>query len=203
MARKNDKGHWINGTGEAIPPKYVAKIDQDRDAMVERLFKAANDVSARLIKLRETVESEVAKFLAKAAAEHNLVPNKGGNYWFTGFSGDMRVEVKIGKFINFDERLKFAKQKIDNCLERWLEGADDKLKTIVFDAFSTDQKGRIDTKRILGLRKLKFDDREWNEAMDLISKAITITGSKTYVNFYRRTAPNGDWQSVCLDMARA
>lgn len=202
MANKNSKGHWLNGTGEAVPVKYVPIIDRKRDAMVEKLMKRAEDVSRRLSELRELVDDEVAKFLAEAAKEHNLTPNEGGNYWFTGFSGDIRLEIKVGKLIDFDERLKFAKQKLDACIERWSEGANDKLKLIVFDAFKTDTKGQLDTKRILGLKKLKIEDAEWKEAMELIAQAITVTGTKTYVNFFRRNK-HGEWIGVCLDMARA
>lgn len=202
MAKKNAKGHWLNGTGDAIPMKYVPMIDRKRDAMVERLFKRADEVSKRLIDLRTEVDIEVAKFLADAAATHNLVPNEGGNYWFTGFSGDQRIEIKVGKLIDFDEHLKWAKQKIDQCLETWSEGANDKLRLVVFDAFKADQKGRLDTKRILGLRKLAIKDAVWEEAMDLIGKALVVTGTKTYVNFYRRGS-HGEWVGICLDLARA
>lgn len=201
MAKKDDKGRWINATGDAIPMKYVPPIDRKRDAMIDRLFKRALDVSERLQGLRSEVDIEVAKFLDEAAKEHNLVPNEGGNYWFTGFSGDKRVEIKVGKLIDFDERLKWAKQKIDQCIEKWSEGANDKLRLVVFDAFKTDQKGRLDTKRILGLRKLEIKDAVWEEAMALISKALVVTGTKTYVNFYRR-GPHGEWIGICLDLAR-
>jgi len=202
MAKKNDSGHWLNGTGEAVPQKYVPMIDRKRDGMVERLMKQAEALSEKLSAFRETIDTEVGKFLGEAAKQHNLVLNEGGNYWFTGFSGDIRLEIKVGKLIDFDERLKFAKQKIDDCIERWSEGANDKLKLVVFDAFKTDAKGRLDTKRILGLRKLEIKDAVWEEAMELIGKAITITGTKTYVNFHRRDE-HGEWKGVCLDMARA
>lgn len=201
MAKKDDKGRWINATGDAVPGKYVPVIDKKRDAMVERLFKRATDVSQRLIDLRTEVDVEATRFLADAAAQHNLVPNDGGNYWFTGFSGDKRIEIKVGKLIDFDEHLKWAKQKIDQCIEKWSEGANDKLRLIVFDAFKADSKGRLDTKRILGLRKLEIKDAVWEEAMELISKALVVTGTKTYVNFYRR-GPHGEWIGIILDLAR-
>ncbi|MBU0665375.1 MAG: DUF3164 family protein [Proteobacteria bacterium] len=201
MANKNTKGHWLNASGDAVPVKYVPVIDKKRDMMIERLFKRAEEASKRLGELRAEVDREVAEFLTMAAAEHNLVPNDGGNYWFTGFSGDKRLEIKVGKLIDFDEHLKWAKQKIDQCIEKWSEGANDKLRLIVFDAFKADSKGRLDTKRILGLKKLKIKDPVWEEAMELIGKALVVTGTKTYVNFYRRGAHDA-WVGICLDMAR-
>jgi hypothetical protein len=119
----------------------------------------------------------------------------------TGFSGRKRIQIKINKVIEFDERLQLAKQKIDDCLERWSQGANDNLKAVVFDAFKVDRKGNVDTKRILGLRKLKINDRAWKEAMELITQAVTITGTRSYILFQVRENQDSEWDTLRLDLA--
>ena len=202
MSKVDKKGNWIDATGNSVPKKYVTPLDKRRDAMVERLFREALAAQEKLIKLRRLVDAEVAKYLDSAAAEIlNFERNEGGNYTFTGFSGDKKVMVKVVNYIDFDERLQFAKQMIDSCLERWSEGANDNLRAVVFDAFKVDAKGRVDTKRILGLRRLNIKDQEWKQAMDLISQAVTVIAAKEYVIFQRRPDQSADWQTVRLDIA--
>ncbi len=203
MAIKDEKGNWLDGAGHAVPPQYIAKIDRDRDAMVERILKQVEAEHERLVKLKAKITGEIERYLTKAAKEAGLKENPGGNYTFTSFSGDKQVELKVAKFIEFDERLKFAKAKIDACLERWSEGANGNLKVIVYDAFKVDEKGKVDTKRILGLRKLKIPskEKEWHEAMDLIAQAVTINGKKAYLHFRKRNFETKVWETVRLDFA--
>lgn len=201
MAKKDAKGNWITPSGDTVPVRFVPKHDKDRDRLVEKLFKAAADVNHRLLALKDLTSGNINAYIERRTQEYKLAPNREGNYILATFSGDKQLQMKIGKFIDFDDRLQFAKQKIDNCLERWSEGADAKLRTVVFDAFKIDRKGRVDTKRILGLRKLAIKDKEWQEAMDLIGKAVTVVSSKTYFMFRFKEA-DGEWRTMPLDLAR-
>lgn len=201
MAKKDKNGNWITPTGDTVPPRFVPKHDKDRDRLVEKLFRAAEQESERLARFKAMVIEEVGAYIRRRIDEYNIEPNREGNYLMSTFSGDKKLELKIGKFIDFDDRLQFAKRKIDNCLERWSETADTKLRTVVFDAFKVDTKGRVDTKRILGLRKLQIKDKEWQEAMDLIGKAVTVIATRAYYSFMSRQA-DGDWQTLRLDFAK-
>lgn len=201
MAKTDKKGNWIDGAGNSVPKRYVDPVDKRRDVMVEKIFKEAIAVAGRIKKLRKMVTSEVEKYLDQGAEENKVERNKGGNYRLTGFSGDKRLQIKVVKFIDFDERLQFAKQKIDNCLERWSQGANGNLRAVVFDAFKVDTKGRVDTKRILGLRKLNIKDAEWQQAMELISKAVTVVSAKAYVIFETREQLDKDWETLRIDIA--
>ena len=202
MATKDEKGFWIDAAGNHIPPKYVDQVDKKRDAMVEKLFRYASKTQDHLRKLKNLIEEDVKKYLAwLATIKGEKAFNPGGNYQFKTFYGDKEICVRINKVIEFDERLKLAKQKIDRCIEKWSEGANDKLKTVIFDAFKVNKKGQVDTHRILGLRTLKIKDKEWAAAMELISEAITITGSRKYLIFHEREDSNGSWKTIRLDLA--
>lgn len=202
MAQKDDQGRWIDSAGNPVPPKYIGKVEKKRDAMVEKLFRQALQTQERLRKLKQLVNRDIAAYLDWLASEHGEESlNPGGNYELDTFSGDKRVKVKVNKMIEFDERLQLAKQKIDRCLLKWSEGGNANLQVVVCDAFKVDQKGNVDTRRILGLRRLKIRDKEWTAAMDLISEAVTITGSRTYLMFQVRSTPSVDWETVRLDLA--
>lgn len=202
MAKKDSKGRWIDATGNPVPPKYIDAVDKRRDALIEKDFRLALQAQKKLETFKATVSSDIAKYLAwlgETNGEEAL--NPGGNYMLTGFSGDKRIHIKVNQVIEFDERLQVAKVKIDHCLERWAEGGNENLKVIIFDAFKVDQKGRVDTRRILSLRKLKIRDRDWRAAMDLITEAVMVTGSRSYLLFQERLGATDEWRTLRLDLA--
>ncbi len=201
MAEKDHNGNWLAGDGNSVPPKFIPNSDKARDQMVERIIERAIKINKQIAQFSDFVDAEIAKFMDGAAAQAGLARNPGGNQVFTGFSGTKRVEIKVCKFIDFTEKLQFAKQKIDNCLVRWSEGGNENLKAVVGRAFKTNSKGYIDTKLVLGLRQLKIEDKEWKEAMELIGQAIAITGTKAYKVFSRRDA-DGNWRGIPIDISR-
>jgi hypothetical protein len=201
MAKVDQKGRWIDSTGVGVPAKYIKPLEKKRDAMVEKLHKKALALQAKMTAFRAEFDAEVEHYLNQVATEVGATENPGGNYQFTGFSGDKRVSVKRSSFIDFDEKLKFAKEIIDRCLERWSAGGNANLQAVVFDAFKVDKRGLIDRQRIIGLRRLNIKDAEWQEAMDLIGESIVVTGVKDYIKVEERCPENGEWRSIRLDIA--
>lgn len=202
MPIKDKNGRWLDAAGNHVPPKYIDPVDKRRDAMVEKLYRQALQAQERLAKFKALVEKDVAKYLDWLAAEKGEdVLSPGGNYELRTFAGDKQLCVDVNKVIAFDERLQLAKQKINRCLELWSDGANDKLKAVVFDAFKVDRKGQLDSKRILGLRALKINDNDWQAAMELITEAITITGTRRYLRFQIKDGQDAEWRTIRLDLA--
>ncbi len=202
MADKDKQGRWTDATGNHIPPKYIDPVEKKRDQLVEKEIRQALLIQERLRKFKKGVLADIGKYLDWLASKHgeeSLSP--GGNYMLTGFSGNKRLQIKVNKVIEFDERLQLAKKKIDACLERWSKGANDNFKVVVFDAFKVDRKGNVDTKRILGLRKLQINDAEWVAAMELITEAVTITGNRSYLIFQLKADKDAEWETLRLDLA--
>ncbi len=201
MAKKNDQGHWIDGKGDAVPPRYVKKYDKRRDALVMKLFKQAKLVSGRLIQLKQLAFDDIEKFLRDAEKMYGMtVRTAGGNKILTDFSNTLKIEVKVNKVIDFDERLQMAKAIIDDCLKRWSEGGDDKIKLVVGQAFKVDEKGKLDRNRILDLRSIDIKEKEWKKAMELINESIRVVGRRTYISFWEKRE-DGAWCVVPLDIA--
>ncbi len=201
MALKDDKGRWIDPTGNPVPPKYIGQDLKRLDKMVEKLFRQAELTQERLVKFKALIKADISKYLDWLAnTKGEDVLNPGGTYKLPTFSGDKRIQIGIGKYLEFGVQLHLAKTKIDKCLEKWSENADDKIKILIFDAFKVNNKGLIDTKRILHLRTLKIKDTEWQAAMELITEAVIVTGTKQYFYFQTRDQ-DGAWKTMRLDLA--
>jgi hypothetical protein len=108
--------------------------------------------------------------------------------------------LAVDENISFDERLQTAKNSIDECITRWSEGSRDEIRALVADAFCVDKAGKINTGRILGLRRLNIQDTQWEEAMQAISDSIQSVGSKEHVRIYTRDE-NGKYKQVPLNIA--
>lgn len=146
--------------------------------------------------------SEIDSFVDLSAMEYDVkLGGKKGNLTLYTFDMKYKVQVQISEYLVFDERLQVAKKMIDECLTTWTKGGRSEIKTIINDAFSVDQEGRINTKRILALRRLDIIDPLWLKAMLAISDSLQVTGSKSYMRIYKRIGKDGQWQNITLDMA--
>ena len=72
---------------------------------------------------------------------------------------------------------------------------------LINDAFRTDRNGELRTARILALRRHDIADPRWVKAMDAISDALQVTGSKLYVRVYERVGDSDQYRPISLDIA--
>ena len=121
-----------------------------------------------------------------AIADGVTMGGEKGNVQLKSFDGKFMVERSVSDRIEFDERLQTAKILVDKCLREWTKFSPTEVQALIADAFQVDKKGKINTRRVLGLRKLKIEHPEWQEAMRAISDAITITDTCEYLRFYER-----------------
>ena len=192
---KNSKGHLI-------PKEQVSDLDLLRDELVGNI--AATFIAERetLRQLKQMTLDEIATFVDVSAEQYGAkIGGKKGNINLMSFDGAYKVSVQISEYIVFDERLQVAKTLIDECIHDWSDGADDKILTLVNDAFQVDKQGNVSTSRILGLRRLKIDDTKWQEAMQAIADSMTTAGSKTYIRAYERVGSTDQWKVISLDFA--
>ncbi len=200
MARKTKDGKWIDSAGNEIPAKYVDKVDKKRDRVVTKLCQQAEKISEKLREFKRKALNEIENYFNWIAEENGVeARTKKGNKWLYDFSRDYRIEIKMAEHIDFDERLQLAREIIANCIKRWSENSDDRIRLLVEDAFKVDKKGRIDKNRIIGLTRLQIKDKEWQKAMKLIKESIQVVGRKAYIKFWKNV--DGEWKSIPLDIA--
>ena len=201
MALKDKNGHWIDGKGDAVPVKYVHPVDKARDRLVGKLGRRAETLSTQIAAYKSMVFDEVEKYLRYVEDRYGVnARTVVGNKILTDFSNTVKLEIKVNKQIDFDERLSIAKTLIDQCIENWVSGSDDKIEILIRDAFKVDQQGKIDRDRILGLRRLKIRDKDWEKAMDIIADSIRVTGKRSYIRVMVKD-DKGRWRSLPLDIS--
>lgn len=195
-------GYRRNAAGDLVAEANIKPEHILEDQLVKRLAATAEELSRALANFRAQALSEIYAYRDLIAAEYGAIKGgAGGNMTLSAFDGSWTVQVAVAKSISFGAELQAAKALIDQCVTRWSEGANDNLRTLVFDAFQTDKAGKISTDKVLGLRRLNITDADWILAMEAISNAVRVTGSKTYVRFYRKRGDTFD--PISLDIANA
>ncbi len=194
-------GYMQNATGSLIPETKVKDEDKLEDELVRKLTRIAAELSLALTTFKAQALSEAVAF--KYLVNERYGATKGGakgNMTLRAFDGSAEMQIAVAEHIAFGPELNAAKELIDNCVRRWSQDANDNTRVLVEHAFQVNKTGKIDTQRVLGLRRLEINDAEWSRAMDAISDAVRVTGSKTYVRFYEIDAA-GNRHAIALDLA--
>ncbi len=195
------EGYMRDAQDRLIPVEQVKEIDRTRDEVVREIYQIAQSTSeilrARKKKMVETFEA----FIDLSAEKYEVkFGGKKGNITLISYDGEYKIIRAVSDYRIFDERLQFAKQLIDECVTEWSKDSNPKIKSLINDAFQVDKQGRINTDRILGLRKIDIDDPQWLKAMDAIVESLQVIGSKQYLRIYKKKE-DGSYEQVPLDLA--
>ncbi|MFZ6644446.1 DUF3164 family protein [Undibacterium sp. TJN25] len=190
-----------NAHGHLVPTELVKPIDQTRDSLVQELVLGAKTLRDELGQFKDQVFKDVAAFVVLSAEQYDVaIGGKKGNITLHSFDGRYKVQLAIQENITFDERLQAAKALIDECIAEWSVGSDPKIQVLVQDAFKADKEGKINTGRVLGLRRLEIKDDKWMRAMTAIGESLQVVGSKQYIRFYERIGED-KYAPISLDVA--
>ena len=192
---QNALGHWV-------PPEKVREQDKLRDSVVRALAADAIDINGRLHAFKKKALSDIADLVKIAGEKYGVVlGGKKGNVSVTSYDGKYKVQRVIADRITFTEEIESAKQLINNCIDRWSEGANDNIRILVDRAFSKDKQGQLKTASVLELMRLEIDDPEWKKAMEAIKDSILATGTAIYVRVYERVGDSDQYKAIPLDLA--
>jgi hypothetical protein len=202
VAKTIPEGYRENYRGDLVLEKSIKDIDLVRDRLTIELVQKAMFMRDLLLKLKAEMHDDIAAFVALSAEQYGVnFGGKKGSVTLTSFDGRYKVMRAMADEIVFDERLQAAKALIDECLQDWTTGANQYLVTLVNDVFRVDKNGDISTGRVLGLRRHNVDDDRWKRAMDAISDALQVVGSKSYIRVYERVEDTDKYKQVSLDIA--
>lgn len=194
-------GYKRNAAGNLVPLENIKELDLARDEFVLDVVKGAERISALLADFKETLAGDIQAFLELSAERYGAdMGGARGNLSLTSFDGRYRVMRCVADRLEFNEQLQAAKELVDQCLREWTRDSRSEIRALIDNAFQVDKKGKINTKRILGLRALKIDDPVWLRAMEAIGDALTVTGSCTYYRVYERD-DRGEYQQIPLDFS--
>lgn len=200
---KFDRSEFMeDGQGRLVHINNVKEIDKTRDGLVRHLVRNALELQKKMIEFKEKAMSEIDAFVELSAMEYKVsLGGKKGNLTLYTYDMNYKVMIQISEYLVFDERLQVAKKMIDDCFTSWTTDSRSEIKTIINDAFSVNQEGKINTRRILALRRLEIADPLWQNAMQAISDSLQVAGSKSYMRIYKRIGQEKSWQVISLDMA--
>lgn len=188
--------------GRLVPIDLVKPLDKLRDQTVQVIVARAHMLQQAVVAFKADTMSDLTAFLSTSAEEYGKTfGGEKGNVTLMSYDGRYKVLIAIDESIVFDERLQVAKKIIDECIVRWSEGSRSEIRALVNDAFYVDKAGRLNTNRILGLRRLAIEDPEWKRAMQAITDSIQVADSKQYIRIYERDS-RGEYKQIALDPAK-
>ena len=194
-------GYMENAQGHLVPMAQVKEIDLARHELVMEKVVRALELQKQLSDFKAEIMGDIEAFIQLSAEKYQAaVGGKKGNVTLASFDGRFQIKRQISEFLTFDERLQAAKALIDECLKTWTQGSPSELRALVNDAFQVDKEGRINTGRILGLRRLDIGDDRWARAMQAISDSVQVRDVKAYFRIYERDE-HGHMRAIPLDVA--
>ena len=195
-------GYWQDASGNLIPESKVKDIDKLRHQVVTDLCVMAEKSRDGLADFKARAMQEVAALVSTSMEQYGVkAGGEKGNVTLISFDGRYKLVRSMQDKLTFGEQLMAAKALIDECVHEWALNADDNIKVLVNHAFQTDKEGKINTGRVLGLRRLEIRDAKWQSAMQAIADSIQIASTKPYVRFYKRNDTTGEYESISLDVA--
>ncbi len=197
-------GYLKDSKGRLVPEHLVKPTELLEDQTVRKIMGHAIDLSQQVARCKAHTFDDILTFLALLDEKYGA--KKGGvkgNMTFSSFDGTFQVKIAVSDTLVFGPELQTAKVLTDECIRDWSEGSTDHIKLLVQHAFRTDKEGQVSREAIFALRRIQIEDERWKRAMDAINDSIRVTGSKTYVRFYRRPDPNANWEQVTIDLAAA
>ncbi len=195
------EGYRENTKGHLVPVEQIEEVDLLRDDFVLKAVENARTMAGEIASFKERVTGDMTAFLDLSAEKFGVkLGGSKGNITLRSFDGKYMVTRKVAERIEFDERLQAAKILVDQCLREWTKDSPSEVQALIDDAFQVDKKGRINTMRVLSLRRLKIEHPKWQQAMEAIGEALTVTDSCIYTGFYERDE-HGKYQKIVLDFA--
>ena len=195
-------GYWQDASGSLIPESKIKDIDKLRHQVVTDLCVMAEKSRDGLADFKARAMQEVAALVSTSMEQYGVkAGGEKGNVTLISFDGRYKLVRSMQDKLTFGEQLMAAKALIDECVHEWAHNADDNIKVLVNHAFQTDKEDKINTGRVLGLRRLEIRDAKWQSAMQAIADSIQIASTKPYVRFYKRNDTTGEYESISLDVA--
>lgn len=188
--------------GNLIPIKNIKQIDLARDDFVREAIAKMRPVQKLLSDLKREIMADVHAFIDMSVEQYGAQRSVKGNATLYSYDGKYKISIAMQDKLHFDERIYAAKTLIDECLNEWSENSSSELKLIVQSAFDVDKEGKINTAKVLALRRHDIKHEKWQRAMQAISDSVHIQTTREYVRFYERDDETQEYVMINLDFAK-
>lgn len=195
---------WYDEKGTGIPANRITKTEKLKEKLSTTIAKESLKLNEALKSFKEKC-AEACEKAYQADLKEGKAASKGG-YTLYNFDKSTKVERSINENITFDENLiGAAKEKFDEFLTLGTAGVDEMVRGLIMDAFSSNKKGKLDTKKIMGL--LSYKERisankypAFHEALSLIEQSIRRPDSKVYYRIWLRSE-NNEYKAIDLNFS--
>lgn len=205
MAKKLFSGKtMINGRGKEVPVEMIRKDHIKRNAVVDKIFARAGSLEYKMSAVKGKIQNDIELYQSfwkkfnKAENIEDLV-----NLTLSNYSNTRKVVVKTQDIIQLDDTRQLAEAKIKNCVRRWGKDAHPFLITIVDELFKTNKEGFVNVTELRALKQYPIEEKEWKEAMELLSNAEIAVGKRQYITLYYREDIKSKWKIVNLNFSSA
>ena len=184
---------------EMIKPQH--KLE---DELVRSEFGWAFALAAQMSRFKGHSYERLSAFDALLAQEYNVV--KGGvkgNKQYMSHDGLMLIEFRIQDHIAFGPEIHVAKAIFDEILIEKSADSAPEVRSIITNAFATDSDNKINRPNLYLLLRTESADPRWGEGQRAIRDAIRVVGSKSYIRFRYRSAPDDKWETLTISLANA
>lgn len=190
--------------GNLAPIASIKPVDLLMDETVRKIVASARAVSAAVASFKGQAFEQVGDLQGLISQNYGAtIGGKKGNITLVSFDGCEKVQVQVADLLEFGPELQAAKALIDACLTQWAEGSAVELRALVNRVFSVDKEGQINRSELFMLLRVEISDPRWVRAMEAIRDSIRVIGSRTYLRFYERDAPDAPWRAIPIDLAAA
>lgn len=193
----------VDAQGRLCPLHTIKPVDLARHDLVNDRLAAAEALQVLLREFKEQTFADIDAFVEVSAAEYDVkMGGVKGNLQLVNHNETGKLRIAISDRITFDERLQVAKKLFDELINEHSEGLDDVIAALINQVFTVDKAGKVDTRKVLELRRYNITHPKWLEAMKAINESIKVASSKSYIQMYKRTTPDDDWVALSLDLAK-
>lgn len=196
------EGYMKNAAGHLVPIDQVREQDRLRDETVRNLAQQAIALNKQLQAFKTASLGDIEDLIQIAAQRYDTrVGGRKGNVDLTSFDGRYKIQRRMADQIAFTEELEAAKELISECIDRWSEGSNANIRTLVERAFRTNTQGQLKTAAVLDLLRLEINDAPWQRAMQALKDSIQTVGTSVYVRVYERRGDTDQYEAIPLDLA--
>lgn len=198
----NGKVFYEDNRGRMIPEELVKDYDKLKDQVVMDSFEGLKDLRQHMLEVKAQVMEDIYTLVQMSAERYGVsLGGDKGNVTVSSYDGRVKLVIAVNEYQSFNENIRLAKQVIDQCIEKWSEGANANLRTVIDQAFAVNQSGRFNVASIMGLRRLAIDDPDWHKAMEIIADSIETGCSRKYFRVYTRPKMDDPYNMVQFDLA--
>lgn len=200
----NGREYMTNAKGGLDPIGTVKDQYKLEDQTVRKCIAYARQLSAQVSRFAGHTAGDLSALDQLLAEKYGVtIGGKKGNRTYQTYDGLMKIQVQVQDLITFGPELQVAKSLIDTCLTEWSAASRPEIQAVITRAFATDREGHVNRGDVFRLLTLEIEDERWKKAMEAISDAIRVTGTKEYVRFYERPDVTASWRPITIDLAKA